>query len=348
MSAPALPRGVASGLGAAVLFGVSTPFAKLLLPSSGPFMLAGLLYLGAGIGLTVIAPFRRADREAPLRLGDLPTLAAMVVVGGIAAPLLILAGLARLPGGEASLLLNLDAPFTIGIAVLLLGESLARREGVGAAAVVLGGVVLASGPSEGSMHALGALAVGGAGLAWSIDNNLSQRLSLRDPVTVTQVKTLVAGSVKVAVAMSMGNHLPAGMPLGGALATGFLGYGVSIVLHLVALRYIGTARQAAYLATAPFIGAVASVPILGEQLTWKEASAGWMMAAGVTVLVRARHGHRHVHDAVEHDHAHAHDEHHSHQHGQGMPPEPHSHLHRHEPLAHDHSHRPDPHHRHRH
>jgi len=127
MSAPALPRGVASGLGAAVLFGVSTPFAKLLLPFSGPFMLAGLLYLGAGIGLTVIAPFRRADGEAPL-------------------------------------LLNLEAPFTIGIAVLLFGESLARLEGIGAAAVVLGGVVLASGPSEGSMHSLGALAVGGAGL----------------------------------------------------------------------------------------------------------------------------------------------------------------------------------------
>jgi drug/metabolite transporter (DMT)-like permease len=339
---------VASGLGAAVLFGVSTPFAKLLLPSSEPFMLAGLLYLGAGIGLTVIAPFRRADREAPLRLGDLPTLAAMVVVGGIAAPLLLLAGLARLPGGEASLLLNLEAPFTIGIAVLLFGESLSRREVVGAAAVVLGGVALASGPSEGSMHVLGALAVGGAGLAWSIDNNLSQRLSLRDPVAVTQVKTLVAGSVNVAVAMSMGNHLPAAMPLGGALATGFLGYGASIVLHLVALRHIGTARQAAYLATAPFIGAVASVPILGERLTWKEAGAGWMMAAGVTVIVRARHGHRHVHEAVLHDHAHAHDEHHTHQHGQGMPPEPHSHLHRHEPLAHDHPHRPDPHHRHRH
>lgn len=160
------------------------------------------------------------------------------------------------------------------------------------------------------------------GMAAPLLLNLSQRLSLRDPVAVTRVKTLVAGSVNVAVAMVMGNQWPAAIPLGGALATGFLGYGASIVLHLVALRHIGTARQAAYLATAPFIGAVASVPILGERLTWKEAGAGWMMAAGVTVL--------------------------SHQHGQGMPPEPQSHLHRHEPLAHDHPHQPDPHHRHRH
>jgi drug/metabolite transporter (DMT)-like permease len=348
MPAPGLPRGVASGLGAAVLFGLSTPFAKLLLPSSGPLMLAGLLYLGAGIGLTAIAPFRRTDREAPLRLGDLPTLAAMVVAGGIAGPILLLVGLARLPGGEASLLLNLEAPFTIGIAVLFFDEYLARREVVGAAAVVLGGLVLASGPSEGSMRALGALAVSGAGLAWAIDNNLSQRLSLRDPVAVTRMKTLVAGGVNVTVAMAMGDRLPGTIPLAGALLTGFLGYGLSIVLHLLALRHIGTARQAAYLATAPFIGAVASVPILGEQFTWKEVAAGLAMGAGVTVLVRARHGHRHVHEAMEHDHAHVHDEHHDHTHSLGAPPEPHSHLHQHTPLAHDHPHHPDLHHRHRH
>jgi drug/metabolite transporter (DMT)-like permease len=314
MSAPALPRGVASGLGAAVLFGLSTPFAKLLLPSSGPFMLAGLLYLGAGMGLTVIAPFRRVGREAPLNRGDLPTLVGMIVAGGIAGPLLLLVGLARLPGGEASLLLNLEAPFTIGIAVLLFGESLARREAVGAVAVVVGGVILASGPGEGSMHALGALAVAGASLAWSIDNNLSQRLSLRDPVAVTQVKTLVAGLVNVTAALALGDPLPGALPLAGSLVTGFLGYGLSIVLHLLALRHIGTARQAAYLATAPFIGAVASVPVLGEPLTWKEAVAGLVMAAGVAVLVRARHGHRHLHEAVEHDHAHHPDPHHRHRH----------------------------------
>ena len=337
-----------AGLGAAALFGVSTPLAKLLLPSSGTFMLAGLLYLGAGIGLTAIAPFRRVGREAPLQRGDLPTLAAMVIAGGIAGPLLLLAGLARLPGGEASLLLNLEAPFTIGLAVLFFGESLARRELLGAAAVVLGGVVLASGAGDGATHVLGALAVTGAGLAWALDNNLSQRLSLRDPVSVTRVKTLVAGGVNVGVALAMGDPWPHAAPLAGALATGFLGYGVSIVLHLLALRQVGTARQAAYLATAPFVGALASVPILGERLTWKEVGAGLIMAAGVTVLVRARHGHRHEHAAVEHEHAHVHDEHHDHRHAEGTSPEPHSHPHLHEVLAHDHPHQPDLHHRHRH
>jgi len=348
MSVPGHARGIASGLGAAVLFGLSTPFAKLLLPSSGTFMLAGLLYLGAGIGLTVIAPFRGAGREAPLRRGDLPTLGAMVVAGGIVGPLLLLAGLARLPGGEASLLLNLEAPFTIGIAVLLFGESLAAREVVGALAVVAGGVLLSSGPGKGAMHALGALAVAGAGLSWAIDNNFSQRLSLRDPVAVTRVKTLVAGAVNVSVALAMGDRLPSAAPLAGALATGFFGYGLSIVLHLLALRQIGTARQAAYLATAPFVGALAAVPILGERLTLKNIGAGLVMAVGVAILVRARHDHRHAHVAVEHDHAHVRDEHHQHRHNDGAGPEPHSHPHRHEAIVHDHPHHPDPHHRHRH
>jgi drug/metabolite transporter (DMT)-like permease len=232
--------------------------------------------------------------------------------------------------------------------VLFFGESLAPREVVGATAVLLGGVLLASGPGQGGMPVLGALAVAGAGLAWAIDNNLSQRLSLRDPVAVTRLKTLVAGGVNVAVAMAMGDQLSGAMPLAGALTTGFLGYGLSIVLHLLALRQIGTSRQAAYLATAPFIGAAASVPILGERLTMKDVAAGLVMAVGVAALGRARHGHRHEHAPVEHDHAHVHDEHPDHLHGSGMPPEPHSHLHSHAPLTHDHPHQPDAHHRHRH
>jgi drug/metabolite transporter (DMT)-like permease len=348
MSTQGLARGVANGLGAATLFGVSTPLAKLLLPSSGPFMLAGLLYLGAGIGLTIVMPLRRGVREAPLRREDLPTLAGMVIAGGIAGPLLLLLGLARLPGSEASLLLNLEAPLTIGIAVFLFGEFLSRREVLGAAAIVGGGILLAAGSSESSAHVLGALAVAAASLAWAFDNNLSQRLSLRDPVAVTRVKALVAGGVNVGVALAMGGRFPAPASLAAALATGFLGYGVSIVLHLLALRHIGTARQAAYFATAPFIGAVASVPILGERLGVKEIGAGVLMALGVAVLVRTRHGHRHEHEAAEHEHSHVHDEHHGHHHVGDAPVEPHSHPHRHAPLTHDHAHQPDPHHRHPH
>lgn len=272
----------------------------------------------------------------------------MIIAGGIAGPLLLLLGLARLPGSEASLLLNLEAPLTIGIAVFLFGESLSRREVLGAAAIVGGGILLAAGSSESGAHVFGALAVAGASLAWAFDNNLSQRLSLRDPVAVTRVKALVAGGVNVGVALAMGGRFPASALLAAALATGFLGYGASIVLHLLALRHIGTARQAAYFATAPFIGAVASVPILGERLGVKEIGAGVVMALGVAVLVRTRHGHRHEHEAAEHEHSHVHDEHHDHQLVGDDPVEPHSHPHRHAPMAHDHAHQPDPHHRHPH
>ena len=340
-------RGALTGLSAAVLFGLSTPVAKWLLPSTGPFMMAGLLYLGAGFGLTLAAPLRRAGRESKIRRQDLPTLAAMVALGGIAGPLLLLFGLARLPGSQASLLLNLEAPLTIGFAVLVFGESLSRRELLGAGVIVLGGAALSAGPGGGSSQLSGALAVMGACTAWALDNNLSQRLALRDPVAVTRVKALVAGVVNVGLAIALGERLPPAPTLGGMLLTGFLGYGLSIVLHLLAMRHVGAARQGAYFATAPFVGALASVPILDERVGAVELGAGGIMAVGAVILLRARHDHLHEHRELEHDHAHVHDAHHAHEHDDAVK-EPHAHVHRHAQLIHDHSHLPDPHHRHRH
>lgn len=347
MSEASPKRGVAAGLAAAVLFGLSTPVAKLLLPSTGPFLLAGLLYLGAGVGLSLVAPFRGAGRETKLQRQDLPTLAAMVLAGGMAGPLLLFLGLARLPGAQASLLLNLEAPLTIGLAVLVFGESLSRREAFGSALIVLGGAALSAGPGGGATPPWGSLAVAGACAAWALDNNLGQRLALRDPVAVTRVKALVAGTVNVGLALVLGERLPPAAAAGGMLATGFLGYGLSIVLHLLAMRRVGAARQAAYFATAPFLGAVASVPILGERMGLLELGAGGVMAVGAILLLRARHEHLHEHEALEHDHAHLHDGHHAHRH-EGVAVEPHAHPHRHAPLAHDHPHLPDAHHRHRH
>ncbi len=340
-------QGAAAGLGSAVLFGLSTPVAKLLLPGTGPFLAAGLLYLGAGVGLSVVALLRPAAREAGLRRQDLPALAGMVLAGGIAAPVLLLLGLARLSGAQASLLLNLEAPLTIGLAVVVFGESLSLRELVGALVIVAGGALLGAGPGAGGVQWVGALAVAGACAGWALDNNLGQRLSLRDPVAVTRTKALAAGSVNVALALVLGDHLPAGLAFAAMLTTGFVGYGLSIVLHLLAMRHVGAARQAAYFATAPFVGAVAAVPILGERLGAVELGAGLLMAAGATLLLGARHDHRHEHQALDHDHAHAHDGHHAHPHD-GVVDEPHAHPHQHAPLAHDHPHLPDAHHRHRH
>ena len=339
-------RATAAGLAAAALFGASTPAAKLLVPGMGALMLAGLLYLGAGLGLTVYAPFRRAD-EAPLRRADLSVLAPLIVAGGIVGPVLLVFGLARVSGVAASLLLNLEAPFTIALAVLAFGDHLSRREALGVAAIVAGGAWLTVAPGPVRADALGIAAIAGACAAWALDNNLAQRLALRDPVAVARAKTLAAGAVSVVLALASGDRLP-GLPvLLGALAVGTFGYGASIVLHLVAMRGIGAARQAALFGTAPFVGALVSLPLLGESLSMRDVVAGALMAAGLATVLNARHAHDHVHDAIEHDHAHVHDEHHGHPHPEPVS-EPHSHPHGHAALAHDHPHSPDPHHRHQH
>jgi drug/metabolite transporter (DMT)-like permease len=335
-------RGAAIGLGAALLFGLSTPVAKLLLPGSGPFMMAGLLYLGSGLGLLALGPILPRRREAPLGRGDAAPLLGVVLAGGVIGPVLLMFGLGKLPGASASLLLNLEAPFTMGLAVIAFGESLERAEIAGAAAVVAGAAALGLQGPLGEVHALGALGVAGACLAWAVDNNLSQRLSLHDPVAVARVKCLVAGCANVLLAIAVGERLAGGRALAGALATGFLGYGVSIVLHLRAMREVGAARQAAFFATA-----LAAVPLLSERLPSRAVGAALVMAFGVVVMLRVRHSHGHVHEALEHEHAHAHDEHHRHDH-EGAVSEPHSHPHVHALLAHDHPHLPDAHHRHRH
>lgn len=340
-------HGAALGLAAAALFGASTPIAKLLVPGAGPVLLAGLLYLGAGLGLAAAAPLRRRDVEAPIRRSDLPVLGGVILAGGVLGPLLLVLGLGRLSGSAASLLLNLEAPFTIVLAVAALRERLSRWEGAGAGAVLLGAAALTWAPGPVELDSTGVACVVGACAAWAVDNTLSQRLSLRDPVAVARAKTLSAGAFNVALGLAVGERLPSASHVGAALATGSLGYGASIVLFLLAVRSVGAARQAAYFATAPFIGAALSVPLLGERPPAVHVAAGVVMAVGVALVLRARHAHAHLHDAVEHEHAHVHDEHHAHVH-RGPVTEPHSHVHRHERLLHDHPHLPDIHHRHGH
>lgn len=346
-AAVSVPRGALSGLAAAALFGASAPVAKLLIPGAGPLMLAGLLYLGAGAGLLVVGAFRRAGAEAPLRRSDLPALGSVIVAGGIVGPVLLVTGLARLSGAAAALLLNLEAPFTVGLAVVMLGERLARRELLGVVAVILGAAVLTWAPGAVVLDPVGVACVAGACAAWALDNNLSQRLAIRDPVAVVRAKALVAGAFNVALGIAIGERFPSPAYLGAALVTGSLGYGLSIVLHLLAVRSLGAARQAAYFATAPFIGALVAVPLLHDRLSPAHLGAGAVMALGIAVILRTRHQHLHEHGEEEHEHAHVHDLHHAHPHA--VPAAgPHSHRHQHASLFHDHPHLPDIHHRHGH
>jgi len=261
----------------------------------------------------------------------------------------MLYGLGRISAVAGSLLLNLEAPFTILLAVLLFGEHLDPRGMVAALVVVAGALVLAYDSGDLHAHWIGVLAIAGACTSWAIDNNLTQRLSLRDPIVVVRIKVLGAGVCTLGLALVMGQRLPKETVLVPALLVGVVCYGVSLVLDVYALRLLGAAREAAFFATAPFVGALVAIPLLGERPDVSHLLSAVLMGGGVFLLLRERHGHLHVHEEVEHDHAHVHDGHHRHKHAvPGPATEPHAHPHRHAPVVHDHPHLPDLHHRHRH
>lgn len=342
--------GVPLALASAALFGASTPFSKLLLGSVDPQVLAGLLYLGAGLGLGIVHLGRAAIGipavEAPLRSSDLPWLAGVVVFGGIAGPLLLVLGLDRTSAASGSLLLNLEGLATMGIAWTVFRENVDRQLLLGAFAILAGAVVLAWNGHGVTLDA-GAGFIAAACLAWGIDNNLTRKLSSADPVLTAMIKGLTAGTVSLGIGLAWGSSPPTGGAVAAAAVVGFLGVGVSLVSFVLALRHLGTARTGAYFSFAPFIGAVVAFLMLGEPVTAQLVAAGVLMGIGLWLHLAERHAHDHEHETLEHEHAHVHDAHHQHDH-EGPVTEPHAHRHRHEPLRHAHPHYPDLHHRHRH
>lgn len=344
---PGVPLAIVS----AVLFGASTPCAKLLLGGGvSPLILAGLLYLGAGGGLALFRLLRRgrATAEAPLRRSDLPWLAAVVICGGVIGPGLLMWGLATTAGATASLLLNLESLATMAIAWLVFRENVDRRLLLGAGAILAGAAVLSwqGGPVG---FGVGSVAIAGACLTWGIDNNLTRKLSAADPVQITMLKGLVAGTTNLGLGLAAGGSLPAPPEMAAAAAIGLCGYGVSLVCFVLALRHLGTARTGAYFSTAPFVGAVLAIPLLGEMISAQLATAGTLMAIGLYLHLTEAHEHRHRHAPMRHEHRHHHDLHHQHAHDETVAAdEPHSHWHEHPALAHSHRHYPDLHHGHRH
>ena len=337
-------------LAAAALFGLSTPLAKVLLGNLSPWALASLLYLGSGVGLGVIILLRRKPEqsEAQLRLADLPWLAGTILFGGIIGPVLLLLGLNSTDAASASLLLNLEAVFTLLLAWLVFREHVDVRLFAGAVAIVIGAVLLSWQGGFGTASAGSAL-IALACLSWGIDNNLTRKISAVDPFVLASIKGLVAGGVNAVLALAMGAGIPGIVTVSSAMVLGFVSYGLGLVLFIVALRHLGTARTGAYYGTAPFMGALAAAMIFGTPLTPILAVAGLLMVLGAWLHLSERHIHDHTHDVRDHTHRHVHDEHHQHQHGPSdSPGEPHSHPHHHHALKHAHAHWPDLHHRHRH
>lgn len=343
-------KGPGFAFGAALLFGASTPFAKALLGVIDPWLMAGLLYAGAGVGLLAFRLF--ADRGR-LRLHipktDWPWLVGAIVFGGGVGPVLLMLGLALTDAATSSLLLTLEGVFTALLAWLAFREHVHARLVWGMGAIALGAGVLAWSGAPTMAAGIGPLLIAGACLAWGIDNNLTRKVALNDPTIIAMMKGLFAGAANLALAFAVGAHWPPLAPALGAMAVGLVGYGVSLVLFVLALRELGTGRTGAYFSVAPFLGAVLAIAVFGAPVTASLIAAGGLMAAGVWLHLTESHAHDHEHEPLEHAHAHVHDDHHRHEHGADDPlSEPHTHWHAHTAMRHAHAHFPDAHHRHGH
>jgi drug/metabolite transporter (DMT)-like permease len=352
-----MKTGIPHALLAATLFGASIPFAKMLTGTTEPLLLAGLLYLGSGIGLSLLLALRsvaRASVSPSVRFvpADLPWLAGATLAGGILGPLLLMTGLIYLPASSASLLLNMEGVLTAVLAWFVFREQFDRRIFLGMVLIVTAGLILSWGKETAASPVApwGALCVVAACLCWAIDNNLTRKISSNDALTIATVKGLVAGAVNLAVALWwLELPLPAWSQVGAAGAIGFLGYGLSLVLFVLALRHLGTARTGAYFSTAPFAGAAISLLLLGEHPVPAFWVAAALMAVGIWLHLTEKHDHLHAHAPLAHTHAHRHDAHHQHSHDFAWDStEPHTHPHEHEALTHGHQHFPDIHHRHKH
>jgi drug/metabolite transporter (DMT)-like permease len=342
---------LAAALASAVLFGATTPLAKELLAGASPVMMAGLLYVGSGVGVSLVWLVQyRGKSPIGLRRSEWAWLAAATVAGGVIAPVLLMTGLRRLDAAPASLLLNLETVFTALLAWIVFREATSPRVMAGLLAIVAGGTLLAW-RSQGSAPTsiFGSSLVAAACLAWALDNNLTRKVSGADARIITAVKGLAAGGVNTTLALALGDKLPPPEHVAAILLLGFVGYGLSLVLFVVALRHLGSARTGAYFATSPFVGTAIAIALFGQPVTLLFWAAAALMAIGVWLHLHERHDHEHLHEPFSHNHLHVHDAHHRHTHeaswhGQ----EPHAHEHRHEPLFHRHPHFPDIHHRHRH
>ncbi|AJI84065.1 cobalt-nickel resistance (export) protein [Yersinia enterocolitica] len=339
--------GVLAALTAAVLFGAGTPLAKQLLNTVSPWLLAGLLYLGSGVGLAL---YRLITRPAAVKLprNELWWFIGAITAGGIIAPVLLMIGLTGMPASGASLLLNAEGVFTALLAWFAFKENFDRRIALGMIVIVAGAAIL-SWPGEARFAGLWpTLSILGACFAWGIDNNLTRKVSLTDATWIASVKGLVAGVVNLALAFALGATLPPLPNLAGALLVGFFAYGVSLALFVIGLRHLGTARTGAYFSIAPFLGAALAVA-MGDAVTIPLIVAGLLMAIGIWLHLTEQHEHQHHHDDLLHEHQHLHDEHHQHSHDFPVNADiPHKHPHQHQPMEHSHPHFPDSHHRHKH
>ena len=308
---------VLAALAAAALFGASTPLAKQFVGDMSALLLAGLLYLGSGVGLLGLRVLRdRGWRNPGLARSEWPWLLAAIGCGGVVGPTLLMLGLAATSAATASLLLNLEGVLTALLAWFIFKENAGRRVVVGMALVVAGGLLLSwTGPATGSSAGgLGAAFIVGACLFWALDNNLTRQVSNSDALFIAGLKGIIAAVVNIGLALAMGQSLPPWRVVEPVLLIGFLGYGISLALFVLALRGLGAARTGAYFGAAPFMGAAIAIGVFGESTSPLFWAAGLFMAAGLWLHLTERHEHPHWHGTLQHSHPHFPDMDHRHDH----------------------------------
>lgn len=335
-------------------FGISPPLAKLLVADIPPVALAGLLYTGAFLGLSLYSLVVKAwstaphEQKASLRGKDIPWLAAATLFGGIIAPISLMFGLSRTSGFSSSLLLNLEGAATAVIAVLFFKENAGKRLWLALVCMTLAGGFLAWDPDQGEFNLVGPLLILLSMLGWGIDNNVTRHISARDPIQIALIKGFFSGATSLLLAYLLGMEIPWNVKIILAILLGAVSYGVSLVFFIKALEGLGSFRTGLFFSLAPFIGAVTSLILLREWIGWVMFPAAGLMIAGLWLMIEEKHSHLHVHRAATHTHVHTHDDlHHDHDHDEA-PAKAHIHEHTHQQESHAHAHWPDTHHRHGH
>ena len=346
MSASPIARGSLVAVTAAILFGMTTPLVKQFGAGVGAFATATLLYAGAALASGF--PRRRADEPA-LGREQLRRIALVALLGAALAPASLAWGLQHSGALAGSLLLNLEAVFTVFLAAALYRETIGRRVAFAVALMVAGGALLAvrAGTGGGS-SALGLAAIVGATIGWALDNTLTRPLADFDPRAVVFGKALGGTVLSASTALVLRDAWPSPLAALALLACGAVGYGLSLRLYLRAQRTLGAARTGSLFAFAPFVGGAFAFALGDRENALLVAAAGALFGIAVYLHATETHHHRHRHAPQEHEHAHRHDDgHHAHVHDPQVAGE-HSHSHRHEPWEHEHPHGADLHHRHEH
>lgn len=336
----------------AALFGVSTPLAKVLLDNIDPIVLAGYLYLGAFVGLAIFTMLRHLTRdevkESPLEKKDIPWLSGAILAGGVLGPISLMFGLRYVSGFATSLLLNLEGVATALIAFMIFKENAGKKVWIALVFMTIAGILLSYNPQESSFIIIGPLLIVFAMICWGIDNNLTRHISEKNPVHISAIKGIVAGSISLSIAFILGKNIILDLFTLYALTVGAFSYGISLVLFIKALKGMGSFRTGMFYSFGPFIGAIVSLILLREWIGWVMIPATVLMVIGVYMVITDKHLHTHEHSKLTHTHAHTHEDmHHLHEHDEEVSGT-HIHPHDHENESHEHLHWPDSHHRHDH